>query len=648
MNKRRRLSHLASTEAARKISEQISTMNQAPVARDTGPRKDYWQSNWGQMLKEPSLSIPTSKAARLFRRRFRVPYLLFKDVLVPQCKQAGIGSAKSYAVPIELRILIVLRILGKDGVYDDCSNETFAGESTVASIFKSFLVDYTSKFYDDFVHMPKGDDLLNVLEVYRKLGFPGCVGSIDCTHITWQACNKNYRFLCVGKSGFPTLSFQAVVSHDRFVYSISPTFLGATNDLTISRNDPSTVNMSSGYLDEIEYVLYSDTGVPMLCKGGYLLCDKGYPRLAMYMAPDVPCITHSQLHWAEYLESVRKDVECFFGVMKARWWLLRNAARYHDPETVGNAFRMAAILHNMLLAYDGLITECGNNTESFWEQLNPDGDEMEEDGQQSIDGGSRSGPSAAAPRASSCSSSSSFSSNARLTTELAEEDENVVAVPPEAQEKPHVITMFQLAAVKHTLKAGYITRAMDNFGTFRDKLIQHFYYQFAYGDLWWPRAKLTATTLPSIEARVLLMSNEQLYHKESALRSRDPITSCLVSCGEGLFSKMSYSRGQTVAFFSGSFISETEKLSIEDALVAKYVIKVLDKLYYNCYHDFCAGKSWASYANSPKQAYYFDNGNMRSAMENCKLVYDPKSKTARLVAIKTIAADEELLWYYPF
>jgi hypothetical protein len=34
--------------------------------------------------------------------------------------------------------------------------------------------------------------------VYEKLGLPGCIGSMDCTHVLWHRCPKVIRNVCTG------------------------------------------------------------------------------------------------------------------------------------------------------------------------------------------------------------------------------------------------------------------------------------------------------------------------------------------------------------------------------------------------------------------------------------------------------------------
>lgn len=54
------------------------------------------------------------------------------------------------------------------------------------------------------------------------------------------------------------------------------------------------------------------------------------------------------------LTSVRKDVECTFGILKARFRILKNALRYADIDLIGDIIKTCAILLKMLLHFDHL------------------------------------------------------------------------------------------------------------------------------------------------------------------------------------------------------------------------------------------------------------------------------------------------------
>jgi hypothetical protein len=64
-----------------------------------------------------------------------------------------------------------------------------------------------------------------------------------------------------------------------------------------------------------------------------------------------------QLRWSEWVESMRKDVECVFGIMKGRWRILKVGMRIRGNsdglKTVDNTWKACCAFHNWLLDGDG-------------------------------------------------------------------------------------------------------------------------------------------------------------------------------------------------------------------------------------------------------------------------------------------------------
>ncbi len=86
----------------------------------------------------------------------------------------------------------------------------------------------------------------------------------------------------------------------------------------------------------------------------------------------------------ELIESVRKDVECLFGIMKQRFRILRIPFEYHDPADITDVVRTCAILHNMMLLYDGLDLRLWEENID-WESIDPDGeDDVDADLQETV------------------------------------------------------------------------------------------------------------------------------------------------------------------------------------------------------------------------------------------------------------------------
>jgi len=72
--------------------------------------------------------------------------------------------------------------------------------------------------------------------------------------------------------------------------------------------------------------------------------------------------------WSKHIESLRKDVECTFGILKKRFIFLKNCIRLHHMEDIEHVFRCCCILHNILLNWDGYDDWRGKETEQETEQ----------------------------------------------------------------------------------------------------------------------------------------------------------------------------------------------------------------------------------------------------------------------------------------
>ena len=66
----------------------------------------------------------------------------------------------------------------------------------------------------------------------------------------------------------------------------------------------------------------------------YVICDNGYLRWSCTVPPFSVANERDQLRWSAWVESMRKDVECTFGILKGRWRILKAGVRIHGVEQV--------------------------------------------------------------------------------------------------------------------------------------------------------------------------------------------------------------------------------------------------------------------------------------------------------------------------
>ena len=81
----------------------------------------------------------------------------------------------------------------------------------------------------------------------------------------------------------------------------------------------------------------------------YYLTDSIYPKWATFVQSiSLPQGPKAAL-FAQHQEGVRKDVERAFGVLQARFGIIKNPARIWDKAKIGKIMRACIILHNMIV-----------------------------------------------------------------------------------------------------------------------------------------------------------------------------------------------------------------------------------------------------------------------------------------------------------
>ena len=136
-----------------------------------------------------------------------------------------------------------------------------------------------------------------------------------------------------------------VVDHNRRVLHCSNSVHGAENDIGIALyNDDLVQKIVNGSLQKLEFYLFNEEGQPVLTKGGYLITDGGFLKQPCFKDPDHYNYEVCYLHWSEWLESVRKGMECTFGVLQQRFRFFRSGMKCHSQKVIDGAMKTACIL----------------------------------------------------------------------------------------------------------------------------------------------------------------------------------------------------------------------------------------------------------------------------------------------------------------
>mmetsp|Transcript_15157 Transcript_15157/g.21614 ORF Transcript_15157/g.21614 Transcript_15157/m.21614 type:complete len:141 (+) Transcript_15157:1028-1450(+) len=99
------------------------------------------------------------------------------------------------------------------------------------------------------------------------------------------------------------------------------------------------------------------------------MTDNSYLPWPITVPPMKITTNLAELRWSKWGESMRKDVECAFAILKGRWLILKGAVRSADVTDADKIFKTCVALHNWLLTYDGLDKEWKSGKKSDWEEL---------------------------------------------------------------------------------------------------------------------------------------------------------------------------------------------------------------------------------------------------------------------------------------
>uniref|UniRef100_A0A0D3E2G5 DDE Tnp4 domain-containing protein n=1 Tax=Brassica oleracea var. oleracea TaxID=109376 RepID=A0A0D3E2G5_BRAOL len=205
-----------------------------------------------------------------FRRRFRMNKLLFmrivdrlsKEVQYFREKRDGLGRIS--LSPLQ-KCTAAIRFLAYGYAGDMVDEYLRLGETTTRLCVEKFVEGIINLFGDEYLRRPTPADLRRLLAVGEYRGFPGMIGSIDCT----------------------------------------------LNDINVLDRSPVFHDIIQGHAPKVTF-----------------------------------SINGRQYDMAYYLTD---DVERAFGVLQARFAIVKNPALFWDKVKIGKIMRACIILHNMIV-----------------------------------------------------------------------------------------------------------------------------------------------------------------------------------------------------------------------------------------------------------------------------------------------------------
>jgi len=163
----------------------------------------------------------------------------------------------------------------------------------------------------------------------EKRGFPGMLGSIDCMHWKWKNCPTSWQGMYSGHIHEPTSILEAVALYDLWIWHAFFGLLGSHNDINMLDRSFLFSDLAQGRAPPVNYTINNHNYTM-----GYYLVDGIYPQWATFVKTISSSQGNRRKHFAAAQESARKDVERAFGVLQARFAIVRGPARFFYHETL--------------------------------------------------------------------------------------------------------------------------------------------------------------------------------------------------------------------------------------------------------------------------------------------------------------------------
>mmetsp|Transcript_5700 Transcript_5700/g.16054 ORF Transcript_5700/g.16054 Transcript_5700/m.16054 type:complete len:324 (-) Transcript_5700:26-997(-) len=202
---------------------------------------------------------------------------------------------------------------------------------------------------------------------FSSAGFSGCCGSTDATHVSMERCSA---WLTQANSGsklsMPSRTYNVTVNHRRRIMSSTSGHPARWNDKTLQLFDNFLMDLNQGrILSDNDFVLYEKDSSGEVhfgqYQGAWVIVDNGYIQWPTTIPPYKLHTEYNQVRWSKWLESMRKDVECTFGIMKGRFRILKAGIRVHGVVACDRIWLTCCGLHNLLIDVDGLEEGWYNN-----------------------------------------------------------------------------------------------------------------------------------------------------------------------------------------------------------------------------------------------------------------------------------------------
>jgi hypothetical protein len=142
----------------------------------------------------------------------------------------------------------------------------------------------------------------------------------------------------------PTIVLEAVASTDLWIWHAFFGLPGSFNDINVLHRSHLFDRLAQGEAPSVNYTINGHN-----YDKGFYLADGIYPNWSTFVKTIKAPANLKDKNYSAAQESQRKDVERAFGVLQARFAIVRGPARFWDKATLTDIMNACIIMHNMII-----------------------------------------------------------------------------------------------------------------------------------------------------------------------------------------------------------------------------------------------------------------------------------------------------------
>ena len=287
-----------------------------------------------------------------FRRRFRMPRELFVKIVTDidandDVMRQKLDATKKPGLTCLQKCTAAIRLLASGASADSLDEYLRIGESTALFYLRRFRSNIVDLYGGEYLRPPTSAEVAHYLDINGKRGWPGLFGSIDCMHWRWKNCPYAGHGEYQDRKGLKSIILEAVATPDLRIWSYFFGMPGSCNDNNVMDLSPFLTDLVAVDSYKADYTINGTTRSKV-----YFLADGIYPKLSCFVQTIEAPANPKETHFAQRQEATRKDVERCFGVLQARFDIIKQPCRLWDKGSLELIMKTCVILHNLILTYE--------------------------------------------------------------------------------------------------------------------------------------------------------------------------------------------------------------------------------------------------------------------------------------------------------